>query len=129
MANKYFGIACILLFFYSKPILAQKHFEEGFIVLNNGDTITGFIKDRKPDPFGKLYKKIRYKGKGKSKYGPHEILAYKKGKILFESIGLASKIGFLNQDYNLTSNEKERVFIRVCKSLFIGISRRRLRIL
>jgi hypothetical protein len=99
MANKNFGIAFVLLlfFFYSKPILAQKHFEEGFIVLNNGDTITGLIKDRKPDPFGKLYKKIRYKGKGKSRYGPHEILAYKKGEMLFESMGLASKIGFLNQ--------------------------------
>ncbi|WP_027076472.1 hypothetical protein [Maribacter antarcticus] len=120
MGNKYFGITCILLLFYSIPILAQKHFEEGFIVLNNGDTITGLIKDRKPDPFGKIYKKIRHKGKGKSRYGPHEILAYKKGEMFFESIGLASKIGFLNQDYNISSNEKERVFIRVINQGYVN---------
>ncbi len=101
-------------------LLAQKHFEGGYIVLNNGDTITGLVKDRKPDPFGKLYKKIRFRGKGKSKYGPDEILSYKKGEALYESIGLADAVGFLSQDYNVTSNDDEKVFIKLISRGYVN---------
>lgn len=94
-------------------MLGQKYFEEGYVVLNNGDTIIGLVKDRTPDPFGKLYKKIKFKGEGKSKYGPDEISSYKKGDALYESIGLKDAGGFLQQDYHITSNEKGKEFIRV----------------
>ncbi len=93
--------------------MAQKHFEPGYVVLNNGDTLVGMVKDRTPDPFGKLYKKIRFKGKGKSKYGPDEIQSYKQGQNLYETIGLDETFGFLSQDYSISSNERHAVFIKV----------------
>ena len=51
-------IVLVLLFALPNLISGQKHYEEGYVVLNKGDTITGLIKDRTPDPFGKLYKKM-----------------------------------------------------------------------
>lgn len=106
----------LILFFLislTNLVTAQKHFEAGYVVLNNGDTLVGMVKDRTPDPFGKLYKKIRFKGEGKSKYGPDEILSYKQGDNLYESIGLEDAVGFLSQDYSIALNDRDAVFIKV----------------
>lgn len=111
--NRLFSVVLVFLFVSPNLILGQKHYEEGYVVLNNGDTIVGLVKDRTPDPFGKLYKKIRFKGKGKSKYGPDEILSYKKGDALYETISLMDGQGFLSQDYTVTFDGRDPVFIRV----------------
>jgi hypothetical protein len=113
LGNPLLFLVLFFLFALPNPILGQKHYEEGYVVLNNGDTIIGRIKDRTPDPFGKLYKKIRFKGKGKSKYGPDEILSYKKGDALYEIISLIDGKGFLSQDYSIAFDGRNPVFIRV----------------
>jgi len=75
---------CLLL---SGNLFAQKYYETGYVVLNDGDTIFGKVKDRTPEPFGQLYDKIRFKNGGlfAKRYGPNEISAYKAGDNVFES--------------------------------------------
>ena len=41
-------------------VFSQKDYQKGYIVSNEGDTIQGFVKDRKEGAFGKLYKKIYF---------------------------------------------------------------------
>ena len=91
----------ILVFTYINSF-AQKGYEKGFVVLNTKDTLYGLIKDRKEHPFERLYKKIKFKGKrGKARYKPSQILAYKKGESTFESVWISDSGGFLNQDYGM----------------------------
>lgn len=110
----------ILLFILPYSIVAQKHFEEGFIVLNNQDTIYGLVKDRQPHPFGRLYKKIKFKGKKEgSKYGPSQIKAYRKGQHTFESIWINETGHFLTQNYNSVPNSGNRQFLKVIEKGYL----------
>lgn len=104
-------LAAILLSFSS---FSQKNFEEGYVVLRSHDTLYGFVKDRKPHPFGSLYKKIKFKGKrGKSKYGPKEILAYKRGGGIFESLWIQDSGRLLDQNYTSIEGSGKPVFLKV----------------
>ncbi|MGX1930064.1 hypothetical protein [Flagellimonas sp. 2504JD4-2] len=52
---------------------------KGYILLHSGDTLTGFIKDRSPEPFVSLYAKIRFKQDSSSrtkKYDADDIFGY-----------------------------------------------------
>ncbi len=101
-------------------MFGQKHYEEGFIVLNNQDTIYGLVKDRKPHPFARLYKKIKFRGrKGTSKYGPKQIKVYKKGQSTFESIWINETGHFLNQNYASVPNSGERQFLKVVEKGYL----------
>jgi hypothetical protein len=114
--------ASLLLLLLLIPIstFGQKHYEEGFVVLNNKDTLYGSVKDRKPHPFAKLYKKIRFKGrKGVSKYGPNQILAYRKGGSTFESVWLRSSGYFFDQRFISEPNSGERHFLKVVEKGYL----------
>ncbi|QCX01989.1 hypothetical protein FGM00_18410 [Aggregatimonas sangjinii] len=105
-----------ILFLLTIPLslFGQKQYEKGFVVLNNQDTLYGFVRDRKPSPFGRLYKKIRFKGeKGRSKYGPEQIRAYRKGGIIFESVWMQETGHFLSQNYTSIANVGEQRFLKV----------------
>lgn len=102
-------------------IVGQKNFEAGYIVLNNQDTLYGFIKDRKPHPFGGLYKKIKFKGKSrKSKFGPREILAYKKGGSIFESLWVGDSGKLFDQSLMATQDAGEAAFFKVAARGFLS---------
>ncbi len=101
---------------------AQKGYEAGYIVLSMKDTLHGSVKDRKDHPFGGLYKKIKFKNKrGKRTYKPSQILSYKRGEDLFESVWLsAASSGFLNQDYKVTPSVGEQHFLKVVHKGFLS---------
>ncbi len=108
--------------FFCIPILSlgQKHFEEGYVVLNNNDTLFGALMDRKPHPFGSLYKKIKFRGeKKKRKYGPKQILAYNKGQSVFESVWITDSGDFFNQNYTSVQGYGEPVFLKVVEKGFL----------
>ncbi|WP_350286687.1 hypothetical protein [uncultured Croceitalea sp.] len=65
----------------------QQDYEEGYIVTDKNDTVYGQVSDRKTGPFSKIYKRIRFRGKGlKKQFSPKKILAYKKGGETFRSM-------------------------------------------
>ena len=101
-------------------MIGQKHYVEGFIVLNNQDTIYGLVKDRQPHPFARLYKKIKFKGKkGGSKYSPKQIRSYRKGQNTFESMWISETGHFLNQNYTSVPNSGERQFLKVIEKGYL----------
>lgn len=70
----------LIFAFLILPVVSfgQKDYQNGYIITNNNDTLTGLVKDRKSPPFGKIYKKIRFKNNNviSRKYGPHQIIGY-----------------------------------------------------
>ncbi len=118
---KYFGLVGflpMLVFLFGSPytINAQIDYQEGYVVTNTNDTLYGLIKDRKTGAFGKLYKKIRFKGKkSKSKYGPKQIVSYKKGETNFETLQLIRTGHFLADEYEV-SPKGDYQFLKVVAS-------------
>lgn len=85
--------------------LAQKGFEEGYVVTRSKDTLYGKIRDRKSGAFSSLYKKIKFRGKkGKSKYSPKEIIAYKIGAFHFESLPIVHHGWFFDEQLTVSLN-------------------------
>lgn len=118
---KLLSIMIWVLFFTCMNSFAQKGYEKGFVVLNTKDTLFGLIKDRKEHPFERLYKKIKFKGKrGKARYKPTQILAYKKGGSTFESVWISDSGGFLNQDYSVSAGVGELHFLKVVQKGFLS---------
>lgn len=112
----FFLIALIISF----STFGQKNFEEGYIVLKSNDTLYGFIKDRKPHPFGSLFKKVKFKGKrGKSKYSPKEILGYKKAGSLFETLWIQDSGKFFDQNYTSIVGSGSPEFFKVVEKGFV----------
>ena len=99
------GFFSTLIFFFGLPFesIAQDDYQEGYVVTNANDTLYGMVRDRKTGAFGKLYKKIKFKGKrGKSRYAPKEIKSYKIGDITFESMPLISAGHFFDVEYEVS---------------------------
>ncbi len=99
------------------PVLVsgQKDYQTGYIITNSNDTLTGKVKDRKPPPFGKLYKKIRFKRNRlfKRKYGPQQIIAYKQGDNQFESLWIDVSPNIFNEKYTSIPDFGEKSFMKV----------------
>jgi hypothetical protein len=105
----------IVFFLFSKLLYGQKNYEVGYIIAMNNDTLYGKIKDRKPEPFSKLYKKIRFKKENSffPKYlGSNNIIAYKKGEKSYESIGIEKKSLMFKNQYSINPDAK-KTFVRV----------------
>ena len=104
----------LVLFLSPFFILAQKGYESGYIITNSKDTITGFVKDRKPPPFGKLYTKIHFKNSHeKRKYKPNQILGYKQGNREFESLWLQTDGYLIDEKYSSNPDIGEKQFLKV----------------
>lgn len=106
----------VFLFVFVCPffVVAQKGYEPGYIITNSNDTIKGFVKDRKPPPFGKLYPKIHFKNSHqKRKYSPNQILGYKQGDRAFESLALQSNGYLINENYIINPDIDEKQFLKV----------------
>jgi hypothetical protein len=99
----------------SISLYGQKDFEDGYVVNFKNDTLYGKIKDRKHGQFPKIYKKIRFKEEGshfKRKYSPSQIISYKAGERVYESIGIERKSHLLRTLYLITSI-RNKSFLRV----------------
>ncbi|MBN2891039.1 MAG: hypothetical protein JXL97_04155 [Bacteroidales bacterium] len=110
-------ILLIFLFTFSLNTYSQKNYGSGYIITNQNDTIYGFLKDRKPPPFGKLYSKIRFKEKSNSvfakKYSPYQISGYKINNVEYESKWIKVDRFFLKEDYKCIENCGEKAFLKV----------------
>ena len=106
-----------IIAFFLQPTLVfgQKHYQSGYIITTNNDTIPGQVKDRKPQPFGKLYKKIRFKDKKfvRRKYGVHQIAGYKQGGNQFESLWIDVSQNLFKQNYTSAPNSGKKYFLKV----------------
>ena len=98
------------------PLKAQKRdYVQGYIILPEGDTIKGMVKDRSEGTFPELYKRIRFKGDQspfRKKYGPDQILGYACGDRIYESVPLWEETDFFRFRYYLHEGN-EKVFLRV----------------
>ena len=94
--------------------LGQKDFQNGYIVTNENDTLIGLVKDRKEPPFGKLYDKVIFKkGRKKKKYGPKDIIAYKRGYNQFESLWIQDNTYPFQGKYLSNPNYGNKEFLKV----------------
>ena len=96
-------------------VSGQKDYQAGYIITNKNDTLIGKVKDRKSPPFGKLYKKIRFKKNRltKRKYGPHQIIAYRQGDNQFESLWINVSHNIFNENYTSFPELGEKSFMKV----------------
>lgn len=112
-------LAIFVLFFIAvintSMVFGQKGYESGYIIMNNGDTISGIVKDRKPPPFGKIYKKIYFKAEKsrKKKYGPDQIKGYRQGNRFYESMWLNVSYDFFKEKYTSSPNVGEQQFLKL----------------
>ncbi|HMP99415.1 MAG TPA: hypothetical protein PKC24_06505 [Cyclobacteriaceae bacterium] len=102
---------------------AQNGFQEGYIITNNGDTINGFIKDRREGSFADLYKQVRFKGKGMftKKYSAHQISGYKRGNDIFESHWFEQDRRLLKENYYSRKGAGRKVFLKVVESAYLSL--------
>ena len=110
---------CILVIFAAFlciPLQAQKKdYFPGYIIMPEGDTITGLVKDRTTGTFPELYKRIRFKGEQspfRKKYGPDQILGYACGDRVYESLPLWEETAFFRFRYYLVEGNG-KAFLRV----------------
>ncbi len=107
----------LIFAFLILPVVSfgQKDYQNGYIITNNNDTLTGLVKDRKSPPFGKIYKKIRFKNNNviSRKYGPHKIIGYKQGANQFESLWIDVSHVFFQEKYTSIPNSGKKYFLKV----------------
>ena len=118
MGNHLCSVFLLLLFWSLLPLNAQKKgFEPGYIIILEGDTLLGQVKDRSQEPFVELYRKIRFKPDGRSsrrKYRPKDILGYGAGGRDYESAPLWEESSFFKFRYYLDP-DAEKVFLMVLR--------------
>ncbi len=108
-------IAICLSLIFSMSKAQKKGFFEGFIIDQNGDTLWGLIKDRRPEPYVDLKSKIRFVENGKfriRKFGPEDIKAYSYNAALYESVSLREEVNMLKFRYIIDKNVSNR-FLKV----------------
>jgi len=111
---KYFKLIIFIALSLPYFVFAQGDYELGYIITNSNDTIKGFVKDRKTHPFGKLYDKIRFKNSSeKRKYSPQQILGYKQGNRVFESLWLEISPALIDESYTIDPKSGEKQFLKV----------------
>lgn len=105
----------IILLLSVFPLKSQEKFQPGYIITNNGDTLSGLIRDRKQAPFAQLYSKIRFKGRSPfiKKYGPSQIKGYKQGDIYFQSEWINVTNNIFRTHYRSDSVSGTRHFLKV----------------
>ena len=100
MKNRHLSLTIItlLLLFQANWLYAQKHYLNGYVITNAGDTLHGTIKDRKLSHVPRLYTKIKFKNhKGRKKnFRPSDIAAYKRGEDFFRSVPFGETEKFMS---------------------------------
>ncbi len=93
----------------------KKDYFWGYVMLSEGDTLKGWVKDRSSGPFMELYPRIRFKAENslfRKKFGPDEIVAYSVNAQRYESVPLREDPAFFRFDYHINEGN-DRVFLRV----------------
>ncbi len=115
--NTNFVFLLFILLLINPSAYSQKGYERGYIITHEWDTIVGLIKDRKITNFSAvLYKKIRFKRKGKwgvKKYPASSLKGYSVVDRTYTSLNLKSESFFLKTNYWVGENSKNNCFLRV----------------
>ncbi|HET8861228.1 hypothetical protein [Marivirga sp.] len=98
-----------------QPALGQSNYQNGYVVTNQYDTIYGQLKDRSPEPFGKIFKKVKMKGFWflDRKYGPKDLISYKIGNSIYESIWYDTYSELFSVFHVSIPEKGEKVFMRL----------------
>ncbi len=110
------GIASALFLCNLSISLAQADYQNGYVVTQEKDTLYGLVKDRTKEPFGELYTKIRLKQERAlltKKFSASDLLSYKRGDDIFESIWLSEESAFLKTRYINKKGVGEQVFMQL----------------
>ncbi len=119
MQGKGYLIFSLFLCFmtFSTIVLGQEQYKKGYVVTNDNDTLWGFVKDRKPSPFGEIYEKIRFsdneRGKRKKRFAPNQIMAYMVDNKVYHSIWFNVSKDFFKDIVVSAPGSGKRVFLRV----------------
>ena len=93
----------------------QKDYQSGYIITNDSDTLHGLVKDRKQPPFGRLFKKIRFKDNNifPKKFGPNQIRGYREGTAEYESLWIVESGRFFRVNYASIPGQGEKQFLKL----------------
>ena len=111
-----------ILLVVNEVVFSQKDYHRGYIITNDSDTLYGLVKDRKPQPFGEIYKKIRFRDKGlfAKKLAPDHIKGYNNGTDRFESLWLDARGNFFREDYFSIPGSGERQFLKIISKGYLS---------
>lgn len=95
--------------------LAGQHstYSKGYVILNSGDTIQGYVKDRSPEPFVNLYDRIRFKKNTaiwKKRYSPKSIKGYGYANNHFISVPYRTEQYLFRFYYSIDSTTNKSFF-------------------
>lgn len=109
-------ILVLLFAFLALSLHAQKKgYTQGYIVTTEGDTVSGWVKDRSSGTFLELYSRIRFKHEDalfRKRYSPGEILAYACSHGVYEAVPLREESTFMKFRYYVDESNP-RLFLRV----------------
>lgn len=100
--------------FGTAPAKAQ-NYQSGYVITEEGDTLHGFIKDRKAAPFGKLYSKIKFKSAeyGRRKFSTGQIKAYQCGSDFFRSVWIEDESEFFQNRLMSAPYHGKKQFVKI----------------
>lgn len=104
-----FTLICIIIM---SSCQSYSSFTQGYVVMMNGDTIHGILKDRDSGTFEKLYTQIKFRSEEKKFYrlSPNEIQAYSKGNQVFQSLAVEANNNFFSMNTENTANGERKFF-------------------
>ena len=75
MKNLSFLFFILLFGFNGATLFSQSKYQNGYVVTTKNDTIYGQLRDRSPEPFGKIFTKVRMKGFWifEGRFGPKDL--------------------------------------------------------
>lgn len=104
----------LLLLVLLHPMNAQRNYLPGYVILNTKDTLHGVIEDRNFYS-GEIYRKIKFKKKhgGSKRYSADDLLGYKAGATIFESLWYHEESDFLRTYYDTKPGHGQKQFLKV----------------
>ena len=114
-------LSILIILSYPPFVFGQKDYQRGYVITNDNDTLFGQVKDRKLPPFGKIYKKIRFRSNSifTKKFGPMQIKGYKQDDLEFESLWISVSYRFFTENYSSIPGSGEKQFLKVIMKGFL----------
>lgn len=105
----------LVLGLLSIKVSGQSKCQNGYVVTNQYDTIFGQLRDRSPEPFVKIFRKVRLRGFWifEKRYGPKDLKAYKIGNNVYESIWYDSYTELFSIFHVSSPERGKKVFMRL----------------
>jgi len=99
----------------STSAFSQSKYKSGYVVNNQNDTICGQLRDRSPDPNGKIFKKVRMKSFWifAKRYGPSDLNSYKIGSDIYKSIWYDSYSELFSVFHVSIPEQGKKVFMKL----------------